>query len=294
VKYANKNASTYVRGTTPHFLRARNFEIDNGRFFNQQDMKMKRSVAVLGTTVKKDLFGEGTPLGQHIKINGVNFLVIGVMKTKGQTSWRDPDDQIFIPPDTFLKRLFSKKYIDDIYVQIDDVVNIEEAKSEIEVLLRRRHRIPPGEESDFNVRDYTEFLTAMKETSRTFTVLLGGTAVISLLVGGIGVMNIMLVSVTERTREIGIRMAVGAKKRDILKQFLIEAVVLTIIGGIAGVAFGILVAVIISLFGLWETVVTTQSIFLAASFSAAIGLIFGLYPARKASLLNPIDALRYE
>ncbi len=293
-KFSNNNTSTYIRGTSPEFLKIRNFTMESGALFTHQDVKMMRKVAVLGATVKNDLFGEGTPLGKYIKINGVNFLIIGVTKRKGQTSWRDPDNQIFIPFSTFQKRLFRRNFLDDIYLQIEDVKGIEDAKKEIESLLRRKHRIPYGKESDFNIRDYTEFLTALKETSRTFTVLLGGTAVISLLVGGIGVMNIMLVSVTERTREIGIRMAVGAKKRDILRQFLIEAMVLTIVGGIAGIGLGVSLANIISSFGIWGTVITPQSILLAFTFSAVIGLIFGLYPARKASRLNPIDALRYE
>lgn len=294
VKYGNRNATTSITGTVPNFDEVNNFELDTGRFINAGDMKLMKKVAVLGTTVKRELFGEGIAVGKHIKIKGVNFLVTGVMKTKGQSSWRDPDDQIFIPLTTSQKRLFRKDYVDNIYIQVSDQQYIEEVKSSVERLLIKRHRIQEGVEPDFNIRDYTEFISTMQETGKTFTVLLGSIAAVSLLVGGIGVMNIMLVSVTERTREIGIRMAVGARKKDILLQFLVEALVISVSGGAAGVVLGIMISLGVAYAGAWDTIVTRSSVFLAFFFSVMVGVVFGLYPARKASLMKPIEALRYE
>ncbi len=294
VKYGNKNATTSITGTVPQFTIVNNFPVESGRFFDEKDIKLIKKVAVLGTTVKKDLFGEGVATGKYIKIKGVNFMIIGVMETKGQTSWRDPDDQIFIPITTSQKRVFRQNHVDNIYIQVESQPYIDEVKDSIEQLLIKRHRIPQGVEPDFNIRDYSEFIKTLQETGRTFTILLGSIAAVSLLVGGIGVMNIMIVSVTERTREIGIRMAVGAKRRDILRQFLIEALVITIMGGIFGIMLGVGISYTVSAFGAWDTIITMQSVLLAFIFSVFVGLLFGLYPARKASLMKPIDALRYE
>ncbi len=294
VKYANKNATTSVTGTVPDFTEVNNFPVAIGDFFDEKDVKLMRKVVVLGTTVKQELFGEGVAIGKYIKIKGVNFLVTGIMETKGQTSWWDPDDQVFIPITTSQKRLFRQDYVDNIYVQVESNEYIQEVKKSIDRLLKARHRIPQGMEADFNIRDYTEFIKTLQETGQTFTILLGSIAAVSLLVGGIGVMNIMIVSVTERTREIGIRMAVGARRRDILRQFLIEALVITVLGGILGIALGVLISYGVSYFGAWNTIITPSSVLLAFSFSVLVGMVFGLYPARKASLMKPIEALRYE
>jgi putative ABC transport system permease protein len=294
VKYGNKNSNTSVLGTAPEYINIRNFKIKEGRFFNKEDVNFLRRVAVLGDTVKNDLFGEGTPIGKFIKIRGTNFQVIGVLEAKGQTTWFNPDDQILIPISTALKRLFGVTYVRSISLQAVSMDRLEDAAREVEKLLLKRHRIAKGEEPDFNVRTQLEMLSSMREITKTFTYLLGGIASVSLLVGGIGIMNIMLVSVTERTREIGIRKAIGAKNKYILKQFLIESVIICLIGGIIGIGLGIAISWIISSLGEWKTVVAPYSIILAFAFSIAVGIFFGLYPARRAAMLDPIKALHYE
>ena len=294
VKYSNKNATTLVTGTTPEFIEINKFEVAEGRFFEQTDIKLVRRVAAIGATVRKELFGEGPAVGEEVKIEGQTFTVIAVMSPKGQSTFADPDDQIFIPVTTSQRRVFFQDYLNDINIQVEDASLIPAVKEGIESVLRVRHRLAPGVESDFTIRDFTEIMRAMQETTRTFTVLLSGIAAVSLLVGGIGVMNIMLVSVTERTREIGIRMAVGARRKDILRQFLIEALTITITGGVIGIGVGAAIAAILSRFGEWQTVITFWSIALGFCFSGLVGLVFGIYPARKASLMDPIEALRYE
>ncbi|HHL39207.1 MAG TPA: FtsX-like permease family protein [Deltaproteobacteria bacterium] len=295
VKYSNRNATTLITGTTPEYVAINSFRVGRGRFFTDREVRLMKRVAVLGMTVKKDLFGEAPALGRKIRIEGQSFLVIGVMEPKGQTSWRDPDDQIFVPVTTSQKRLFIQEYVSDIYIHVANIEDIPRVKREVERLLRARHRLAEGVESDFNIRDYTEFIKTLRETSQTFTVLLASIAAVSLIVGGIGVMNIMLVTVTERTREIGIRMAVGARGRDILRQFLVEALAITITGGLIGIGFGAGASWAISeVWGEWETVITPFSVALAFVFSALVGLVFGLYPAWKASRMDPIEALRYE
>ena len=306
VKYSNKNATTLVTGTTPEFIEINKFEVAEGRFFEQTDIKLVRRVAAIGATVRKELFGEGPAVGEEVKIEGQTFTVIAVMSPKGQSTFADPDDQIFIPVTTSQRRVFFQDFVNDINIQVEDASLIPAVKEGIESVLRARHRLPPGVESDFTIRDFTEIMRAMPETTRTFTVLLSGIAAVTLragaigvmtvmlLVGGVGVMNIMLVSVTERTREIGIRMAVGARRKDILRQFLIEALTITVTGGVIGIGVGASIAALLSRFGEWQTVITFWSIALGFCFSGLVGLVFGIYPARKASLMDPIEALRYE
>jgi putative ABC transport system permease protein len=294
VKYANRNATTVVTGSTPEFSEINNFPVRDGRFFDYADVKLMKRVAAIGTTVKTALFGDGPALGEEIKVEGQGFVVIGVMESKGQTSWYDPDDQIFVPITTSQRRLFTQESVNDIYIQVEGVERIDEVKASVERILRKRHRIRPGADADFSVRDFTEFIETLKKTTRTFTILLSGIAAVSLLVGGIGVMNIMLVSVTERTREIGVRMAVGARRRDILRQFLIEAVVMAVTGGVIGIGLGFVMGALVAHFGGWRTSVTPYSVALGFFFSALVGVVFGIYPAMKAARLDPIVALRYE
>lgn len=294
VVYGNKNTNTSINGVTPNFPEVRNFPVEQGSFLTEEDNRLMRRVAVLGKTVVKDLFGEEDPIGQYIKIKRSNFQVIGVMSEKGGSGWRDEDDVIFIPLRTAQKRLFGVDYVSTINVEAKSEEVMDKASAEITSFLRERHKIREGEEDDFNIRSQTEILSTMQETSNTFTMLLAGIAVVSLIVGGIGIMNIMFVSVTERTREIGIRKAIGAQRRDILSQFLIEAIIVSLAGGIIGILSGVLVSKFISQFAGWQTVITPISVILSFSFALAVGLFFGFYPARKASLLNPIDALRYE
>jgi putative ABC transport system permease protein len=251
-------------------------------------------VAVLGATVVKNLFVNTNPIGQELKVAGNNYLVIGITEPKGALSWFDPDDQIFIPITTAQKRLFGMNNVQSIDVQAQNINDLERVKKDIDSLLRIRHSIHEEEDSDFHVQNSSQWLNSWGDAAKTFTYLLGGIAAISLLVGGVGIMNIMLVSITERTREIGIRIAIGAKKREIMEQFLIESVLISFIGGGIGVGVGILISRTVSNIGGWDTIVSIQSIMLAFGFSVAVGIFFGFYPARKAANLNPIDALRYE
>ena len=294
LKFRNKNTNTTVRGTGENYRRLANFEIQKGRYFNQQEINVAKRVCVLGATVVKNLFAEANPLGETIKVDGKNFMVIGMTEPKGALSWFDPDDQIFIPVSTAQKRVFGMNHIQSIDVQASKIEDLEVIKEDITQLLRIRHNIANGKENDFYVQNSSQWLNSWGDAAKTFTYLLGGIAAISLMVGGIGIMNIMLVSVTERTREIGIRKAIGAKKKEILEQFLIESVLISFLGGGAGVLLGIGISEIVSNIGEWETIVSTQSILLAFGFSVGIGIFFGFYPANKAANMNPIEALRYE
>jgi len=294
LKYGSKNTNTTVRGTGEKYLQLSNFTIERGRYFNQEEVRSVRKVAVIGSTVVKNLFGDINAIGKEIKVDGNNYLVIGSTEQKGALSWFDPDDQIFIPVTTAQKRLFGIHYIQSIDVQARQMEDLEVIKKDIDSLLRIRHGIHTDEDSDFHVQNSSQWLNSWGDAAKTFTYLLGGIAAISLLVGGIGIMNIMLVSITERTKEIGIRIAVGAKKSEIMEQFLIESVLISFIGGGLGILLGIIISRTVSKIGGWDTIISTQSIMLAFGFSVGIGIFFGFYPARKAANLNPIDALRYE
>jgi len=295
VVYGNKNTNTSINGVTSNFPEVRNFPVERGTFLTEDDNRFMQRVAVLGKTVVKNLFGDEDPIGQYIKINRNIFQVIGVMSTKGSTGgFRDEDDVIFIPLKTAQKRLFGVDYVSTINVEAKSQDVMDKATTEITNLLRDKHKIRQGQEDDFNIRSQAEILETVQETSRTFTILLASIAIVSLIVGGIGIMNIMFVSVTERTREIGIRKAIGAQRLDILGQFLIEAVIVSLCGGIIGIILGVGASKLTSQFAHWATVITPASILLSFFFAFAVGFFFGVYPARKASLLNPIDALRYE
>ena len=294
LKYGSKNTNTTVRGTGEQYLKLSNYTIERGRYFSKEEVRSIRKVAVIGSTVLKNLFGDSNAIGKKIKVSGNNYLIIGSTKPKGALSWFDPDDQIFIPVTTAQKRLFGLHHIQSIDVQAKKMEELEAIKKDIDLLLRVRHGIHEGEDSDFHVQNSSQWLNSWGDAAKTFTYLLGGIAGISLLVGGIGIMNIMLVSITERTKEIGIRMAIGAKKREIMEQFLIESVLISFIGGGLGILLGVIISQTVSKIGGWDTIVSTQSIILAFGFSVGIGIFFGFYPARKAANLNPIDALRYE
>jgi putative ABC transport system permease protein len=298
VVYGNQNWSTNVNGTTPEVLDIREWPVVSGRPFTQQDVDGATKVCLLGKTVVDNLFGGIDPIGQIIRIKKVPFTVVGVLGSKGQTTFgQDQDDTIFVPLTTAQKRLFGMQFpgmVRVIAVQAKEPELMKEAEDQINALLRQRHRIQPSQDNDFTVRNLTEVMASAQQSANVMSLLLGAIASISLIVGGIGIMNIMLVSVTERTREIGIRIAVGAKSKDILLQFLIESLVLSLIGGILGISIGIGGTFILSSFTQWPTLLSIQSIFLAFFFAGSVGVFFGFYPARKASLLDPIEALRYE
>ena len=298
VVYGNQNWSTSVNGTTPEVLDIREWPIVSGRPFTQQDVDGATKVCLLGKTVVDNLFGGIDPVGQIIRIKKVPFTVVGVLGSKGQTTFgQDQDDTIFVPLTTAQKRLFGMQFpgmVRVIAVQAKEPELMKEAEDQINALLRQRHRIQPSQDNDFTVRNLTEVMASAQQSANVMSLLLGAIASISLIVGGIGIMNIMLVSVTERTREIGIRVAVGAKSKDILLQFLIESLVLSLIGGILGITIGIGGTYILSSFTQWPTLLSIQAIFLAFFFAGSVGVFFGFYPARKASLLDPIEALRYE
>lgn len=300
VVFGNLNWSTLVYGVTPEYLKVREWEITTGRAFTDQEVKGAAKVALLGQTVVENLFPGGNPVGQVIRITRVPFEVVGLLKSKGQTLMgRDQDDAIFIPLSTAKKRVLGGRYLGGkavavIFVKVREAGLVSEAERQVKQLLRQRHRLRPDQDDDFFIRNISEFLEARAQSSRAMALLLAAVASVSLIVGGIGIMNIMLVSVTERTREIGLRLAIGARGRDILTQFLIEAVTLSLIGGLIGIALGVGGAVAMSMFGEWPMIVEINSVILAFGFAAAVGVFFGFYPARKAARLDPIEALRYE
>ena len=298
VVYGHQNWSTGVVGTTPGMLLVRDWPLASGRSFTQQDVKSATKVCLVGQTVIENLFGDMDPIGQVIRIKKIPFTIIGVLAPKGQTpQGQDQDDTIYVPVTTAQKKLFGTTIpgmVRTIMVKAKSAEDLASAERQINELLRQRHRIGPKQENDFTVRNLTQFMQAQEQSTKVMTLLLGAIASVSLLVGGIGIMNIMLVSVTERTREIGIRMAIGAKTWDIRLQFIIEALILSLIGGIAGIVAGISTSEIISALAGWSTVVSPISVLLAFGFSGLVGVFFGFYPAYKASLLDPIEALRYE
>lgn len=291
----NQNWTTSVQGTTPDYLAVRNLSVRIGSFITNQDVEARDRVAVIGSTVATNLFGEVNPVGQNIRINNAPFKVIGVLDSKGQSAGgQDQDDMIIIPLTTAQERLMGVTHVQTISVQAANADVVNQVQDDITILLRSRHKISANESDDFTVRNLASVMATASDVTGTITALLGSIAAISLLVGGIGIMNIMLVSVTERTREIGIRKALGARYNDIMLQFLIEAVVIGVMGGTIGIALGIGASFGISRLAGWNTVITILPIAVAFIFSVAIGLCFGLYPARKAALLDPIQALRYE
>jgi putative ABC transport system permease protein len=298
VVYGNQNWSTLVQGVTPEYFEIREYRLAEGRYFSADEMDASSKVAVVGKTVIRNLFGEESPVGAIFRIKRVPFTVIGVLEEKGQSlQGQDQDDIIIAPITTVQNKLFGSEHpgsVGVIIAQAVDRESIEEAEREVVSLLRQRHRIGSGQEDDFSVRNLSEMLAVAEASTRVMSLLLGAIASVSLLVGGIGIMNIMLVSVTERTREIGIRLAVGARERDILVQFLIEAVSLSAAGGVVGILLGVGGSMLISRFAGWSTIVDPGAVLLAFGFSAAVGIFFGFYPARKASRLDPIEALRHE
>ncbi len=297
IQYQNRNTNTQVTGTSANYLTVRKYELAAGRMFTAAEDNSKERVAVLGPEVVKNLGLEAPEalIGEPIRIRGIQFTVVGVLKSKGQASpFQNPDDQLLIPLQTARYRVIGSDRVRSISVLAASEARIPEAMADIQKILRREHRTRQGRPDDFSIRNQTDFLNIFSETTQVFTYLLAGIAAVSLLVGGIGIMNIMLVSVTERTREIGVRKALGATRLNILLQFLIEAVVLCMLGGVLGVLLGAGVASILHSSLRWNTEISPASVVLAFGFAAAVGILFGVWPARRAAKLDPILALRYE
>ena len=295
VIYQNKNWTTSVAGVNSNFQDVNNWTMTSGRFFSDKNVQNRERVAVVGQTVVKNLFTDEDPVGKEIRVKNIPFRVIGVLKSKGNgTMGNDQDDTVLIPYTTSMERVEGIDYLRRVYVVAKDDGGIDRLQADIENLLRVRHNIKDTNLDDFNIQNMKSIMETVAQTTGTFTLFLGAVAAISLVVGGIGIMNIMLVSVTERTREIGVRKALGATYSVIVTQFLIEAVVISLMGGFIGIAFGIGASKIIGMVSGMSTIVSVPTIIMSFAFSMAIGLIFGIYPARKAAKLNPIDALHYE
>ena len=295
IEYGNANASVNVMASTPQYIEVQNQHIVAGKMFTEADSDQRRRVVVLGSSVPEMLGGNGVAMiGQQLSVRGIPFEIIGLLNEKGAQGHYNPDEQVLIPLTTGQFRVFGTDRLRAITVQVIDPDSMTVAMIGIERVMRREHGIQPGAANDFQIRDRTEFLAAQQETTQTFTFLLAGIAAVSLLVGGIGIMNIMLVSVTERTREIGIRKALGAQRRTILLQFLVEAVTLCMVGGTIGVLAGAGTAMALARFQGWNTMVSGESVVVAFLFSALIGVFFGMWPARRAARMDPIEALGHE
>ena len=301
IVWGNQNWSTIIFGVTPEYLEVRQWEIAAGRSFDATDMAGAAKVCLIGQTVARQLFGGVDPVGQSIRVRRVPFTVIGVLVGKGQSMMgSDQDDLVIMPISTARKRvlgaanLAKQRSVGTIWVKVPEGNDMKAAEEQVRGLLRQRHRLQPGQDDDFSLRNLEEVAAAQEASSRVLALLLAAVASVSLVVGGIGIMNIMLVSVTERTREIGLRRAVGARTRDILGQFLVEAVTLSLIGGLAGILLGVGAAYAIAQFAGWRIVLSPDAVILAVAFAFAIGVFFGFYPARKAAYLNPVEALRFE
>ena len=293
IVYGNKNWSSSLTGVGYDYGTMRAAIPSIGRWFTREEIQTREKVAIIGVTVVKELFGTTNPLGKTIKINRINFTVIGIAPAKGFSGPQDEDDIVIIPVNTAMYRVLGKNYLSGIFVEVASPNLIEQTKSAISALIIKRHRLKEGDDS-FNIRDMTEIQKMLSSTTQTMSLLLGSIAAISLVVGGIGIMNIMLVSVTERTREIGLRKAIGARKNDIMLQFLVESVGMTVSGGLIGIMLGIAISLILSYFAGWSVITSPISVVLATAFSALTGIFFGLWPARKAAELKPVEALRYE
>ncbi len=294
VKYYNENMNTAIMGVSLSYLSIRNFEVEKGRAFTSIEEDRSARVSLIGADVARQLFGKREPIDEIIRVKYVNFRVIGVLKAKGDQGWFNPDEMVVIPHTTAMKQIFGQDYLNEITMKAEEGADLDRVMDDVTQLLRRRHRIRPEAEDDFHLHNRAEIVEMASTFAQTFTVLLGGIASISLIVGGIGIMNIMLVTVTERTREIGVRKAVGARYRDILRQFLLESIIISGLGGLFGIVLGVAVAEVIRNFTEYQTVVEMYSIILALAVSASVGIFFGYYPARRAARLDPIEALRYE
>jgi putative ABC transport system permease protein len=296
VKYGNQNSNVNIVGTTPNYIQVRNYTVPNGRMFTSGDDEARQRYAVLGAAVPRMLGANpAAMINQTIQIRGINFEIIGILSEKGAAGgWGNPDEQILIPLQTAKYRVFGSDRLRSMSVQVADGVPIEQGMVDLERVLRREHKIRPGQENDFTIRNQQDLLATQQQTTQVFTTLLASIAAVSLLVGGIGIMNIMLVSVTERTREIGVRKALGATRGNIMLQFLVEALALCLVGGGLGVLLGIGAAITLARVMQWNTLISPAAVTIAFGFSALVGLFFGLWPARRAASLDPIVALRYE